>query len=536
MRRFSRWLVLGAALIGAAACDGAPTVGACAESYAPSEGAIWSTGCCTGVDLLIVIDTAPSMAEEQALLADALYTFVETLTDPGTEATYHAVESMRVAVVTSNLGVAYGEDLEIPDDGDVPPALLQEPASCAGRGDDGAFQEIEVGSVSIGGEPLACPVLEDAWAESSEWDDDADDDVALGAACLTQQGTEGCGLAQPLASAVAALNREGQSSLLGCGCDLLAVLLVTDEDDCSMEDAPGLFGTPAFEDPEMLDIACRADGSDEYLFDVESLFDAIAWAKGSPGSVLFAAITGVPNEGTAAAACEGRGDEIGACLDREEMQLAPEQPGLPEDEAWAFRPACARSESGATVTSAAPARRIVELANDHFGQNAYVSSICNVDWGPAMDDFAKMILSRMPRICASEPLDWDPVEKVPSGCEMMAAFTNPEGNACPWPLDDGAEAIVERSTGSDGSAITTVTCPLPKIPTEFDCADRTPEQLAALDDGFGWAYCENRGDLSETPGVCLYDLTITQSAQHELLGAPVEMRCLLHDDCTGGGD
>jgi hypothetical protein len=359
------------------------------------------TGTYDGVDLLIMIENDGGMHEEQLLLAGAMFTLVDALLHGEGGYAYDAIDSMRVAVVTSNMGISYGEDQEIPDDEIVPPSLLQASAHCTGTGDDGEFQSIEVDAIV---EPdagtIGCPALATAYAETST--DAPNADIAAQAACLTQQGTAGCGFEQQLQSAAVALRREDQQSFLVAS-HVLAVLFVTNEDDCSMLDAPGLFATEEAQDATKLNLACYLDTDHELnLFTPAYFYEKYTAAKGEASAVVLAAITGVPwadEDPVGAAACEGRGEALGGCLGQDGMQRVPVEDTSTGTGIWKFENACARSEGGSFVTTAMPCRRFVKLANEYFGANSYVSSICNDDWTPAMIGIADLIGERIAEAC-----------------------------------------------------------------------------------------------------------------------------------------
>ena len=335
---------------------------------------------------------------------------------------------MRLAVVTSDMGVSYGEDRDIPTP-DETPASLQ---AYLNRGDDGKFQANDMVAIDLGDGAIACseaatqcpadwtcvgigddgvgacspewpgtvscPAIGAGYVALSDVDDDTDAKLNVEAACLAQQGTSGCGFEQQLQAAAVARDRDDQDDFLENG-HLLAVLVISDEEDCSMRDAPGLFATPDCQDSTRLNIACNASEEDEsYLFDARHFRDAFVDAKGDEGSVVFAAIAGVPQEDqepVAAAACEGRGDALGACLDQEAMQMVPFVDSSSGTDLWKFMPACTRYVGDALVTSAVPGRRYVEIAAEEFGDRGFVSSICNADWTPAFDDLAALIAERI---------------------------------------------------------------------------------------------------------------------------------------------
>jgi hypothetical protein len=358
-----------------------------------------------GLDLVIVVDDSGSMAEEQALLATSVFSLVNALVSPSAGAGYEAVDDLRIAVVSTDMGVS--ADGEIPDES-ITPASLQ---SYLNYGDDGAFLETSVGSVEIedGAIPcdglatqcpqgwecagsfctsdgaateVDCPNGDAKFAEST-----ADGGVSglfgTEVACLTSLGTGGCGWEQQLAAAARATERSDQASFFRGGAGL-GVVVVTDEDDCSMDDPAALFATAECVDATKLNIAC---GEHPALLHTPQFFeDAFFAAKGGNSSaVFFAAIVGVP----LGAACEGAGYQIGGCLEEPEMQLTQYIDDTSGTDLVKYAPACERSVDGALVTSATPGRRFVELAQA-LGVRGYVFSICNEDWSDGMSAFAAM--------------------------------------------------------------------------------------------------------------------------------------------------
>jgi len=358
-----------------------------------------------GVDLLVVIDNSISMSQEQAILATDLFAFVGSLVSPLPTSAYSAIDDLRIAVVTSDMGLSSdGVNNDAYWPGDVPP-------SCVGFGDNGEFQTISVSSVELtndvvacddtaaqcppgwtcentdgdgvgvchtGGDTLVgCPNQTMPWLETTP--EDPDPNIAARAACLSVQGTGGCGFEQQLASAATGLARDDQSDFSREDA-LLAVLVVSDEEDCSMRDGQALFGEQEIQDMGSMTVNLACGRHPEHLFTPSYFYDAFVSLK-QPGAVLFAAIVGVPDHGAPADACQGPGDGLGTCLAQDEMQLEEELVAA----TWFFRPACTRSVGETEVTRAYPGRRYVELANSLFGGMGYVYSICNEDWSPAFE-------------------------------------------------------------------------------------------------------------------------------------------------------
>lgn len=362
-----------------------------------------------GVDLLFIVDDSSSMSQEQALLETSVFQLVNSLAYPLADTPHLPVDDVRAAVISTNMGLfAHGVsgDEHWPDD---------VPASCSDRGDDGEFRASSVAEVVIESGAIPCAGLEchcpPGWScalgaervgkcepptpDAAEVGCPADDaifaetlpdapnaDFALELACLASIGTGGCGFEQQLASAVRATRRQDQRWFFRKRA-ALGVVVVSDEDDCSMSDNVGMFASAAVADDfDMWNIACGVNP--QFLDDPASFVRELAEVKdGVEEAVFFAAIVGVPP----GSACEGRGDEIGGCLETDEMQLDAEQP---TGTTWYWRPACTRFEGALEVTKAYPGRRFVRLAME-FGARGHVSSICNGGWMPAMEEFARII-------------------------------------------------------------------------------------------------------------------------------------------------
>jgi len=225
-----------------------------------------------------------------------------------------------------------------------------------------------------------CP---EGWGGDTAWGavspDAPNAGLGLAAGCIALVGP-GCGWKQQLRSIERALTREDQAAFVRDDA-LLAILALTDDVECSIEDGPALFESAEFNDDSHWD-AC--DAHPESLYSVPHFYDAFAALKGGrEEAVVFASLTGVP----VVPACEGRGDAIGSCLDQPEMQLVDDGTGQPH-----YDIACEGQEGYANAYAN---RRFVELASSHFGDRAYIASLCRVDWSGAFDEIAAMIGERM---------------------------------------------------------------------------------------------------------------------------------------------
>jgi len=366
------------------------------------------------VDILVVVDTSYSMVEEHVILSTSSFTLINGLVNPlPTSDLPSGLDDLRVAVVSADMGLSWGGNpYEFGDGwpgGNPPP-------NCDSSGDGGTFQvygdpkQIAVqdgvipcdasdvqcppgwGCGQIGGDGVGvcetpdvgtvdCPDLGGSFAKTPI-EGQPNSRLAVQVACLTSLGTDGCGYEQPLKAMGAGLLKDSQADFVRDDA-MLVVIVVSDEDDCSIA-SNELFYVDEIQNTSALKNNLACGQHPEHLDSLQVYHGLLVdWLKDGDGdAVLFAVIAGVPP----VAACQGRGDEIGGCLDHEAMQLVPEQ----LQEVWYWAPACVREEGSQEVTRAWPGRRFVELAQ-LFGERGYVYSICNSDWSPAMSELAALI-------------------------------------------------------------------------------------------------------------------------------------------------
>jgi hypothetical protein len=353
------------------------------------------TGTTGTLDMLFVVDSSRSMQQEQASLALEFPRLMRKLTsgDHNEDGTpeYEPVVDLHLGVVSTNRG-AYQRAHE----------------GCSGTGDSGRLLH---SPVAAGCErELPAFLTYEAGGDGEQ--------VAQDFACLTQLGTLGCGYEQPLESALQALwpsadstlqfIAEDSDSMLGRGDRdnagflrndpegepaTLAIVLVTDEDDCSAFD-PMLWAPPsAFlpEDPRIeqpLNLRCFHNRSS--LYEIERYHAGFRALHGWTGArVLFAAIVGVPVELVDQAALsnvdwndtaqrEAHYDKI---LNHPRMIEK-----IDEVDTENLATSC-DTEHGVAY----PPRRIVQLARK-FGPNSLVQSICGDNLGPPIDIIVRHVV------------------------------------------------------------------------------------------------------------------------------------------------
>ncbi|MCP4603762.1 MAG: hypothetical protein GY847_25135 [Proteobacteria bacterium] len=494
-----------------------------------------------GVDLLVVVDGSGAMDQKQVILATGFFTLVNSLIKPiiGPDWNFLPVANMRVAVVSSNLGLQYGEEhsTEGFPYGDT---VVASCTKWSPKGYDGVFQtemdgivEIRSGEISCEEDGDQCPsddwsctdgkctspsgdrepvnCLElgsgEKWAETSE--EDTNPQFAAQVACLSKVRADGCSVEQQLEASIVALSRSEDQRNFIKGSHLLAVLIVSDEEDCSIKDK-GLFetdewksGTRMTDDSKsgLLNTACNAprENEEKYLFETTRYREKLIELKGgNPKAVIFAAIVGVPTDDTEEQSiCQGRGNEIGFCLDDPNMELQVEVQEAGEGvEFKHFAPACERmDDNGNTITSALPGRRYVEVAQE-FASNGYVYSICNGDWSPAMKEIAKIINPHFGYHCYGKQLEWIPSETPEcqgcgkNNCQVLVEITHDKDHdtGCPPSFNVNPSEVVREYDGDNVS----VFCPVPNLNAELDC-DLAKERYAETEE-FGWYYCEDQNE------------------------------------------
>lgn len=320
------------------------------------------------VDVLFVIDDSQSMGEEQESLAREIPKLVRSLARgvvPGEEDRDGVVpaRSIHVGVVSSDMGIN-----GVPDIG-----------NCRGFGRDGMLLQAE----GCGGPQGFVEYEPDATGAG-------DADFAAEVACLTQLGTQGCGFEQPLEamwkalspSADQSFSREtsGHGNAENAGFlrpdSLLVVVLLSDEDDCSVPDSSReLFASELGE----MNINVKCGRNPELTHPISRYAQGLrSLREHAPERLLFVAIGGVPTE--------LEGQDYASILAAEAMQFAEEM-----DPVIGLVPKASCSSEGGV---AYPPRRALALAQE-LGPQSLVRSICREDFGGTMDSVTGAIKTRM---------------------------------------------------------------------------------------------------------------------------------------------
>ena len=207
---------------------------------------------CQKMDIIFVVDDSGSMEQEQTNLAANFPKFVTVLDSFKTKS--GAKLDYRVAVTTTGRDVKYS--IEAPGFGNIP---MDE------KGNNGAFKNTK-----------SC-------GSATRWVDHTDADKSTRFSCLAKVGTGGPSIEMPLESLKLSLTdrvADGTNAGFLRPDALLAVVILTDEDDCSREDNNFIYKG---------DGACETMDHVQPLTDYVSVLDAAA--KG-PGRWATAVIAG----------------------------------------------------------------------------------------------------------------------------------------------------------------------------------------------------------------------------------------------------
>ncbi|MBL4635617.1 MAG: VWA domain-containing protein, partial [Kofleriaceae bacterium] len=171
------------------------------------------------LDILFVIDNSNSMRDEQISLAANFGNFINVLNN-----IEGGLPNIHIGVITTDLGAG--------------PYNI---TGCTGNGDNGVLQNAAVG-------PAGCSTPTDKWIsdigdEMGNRTKNYAGGLSEAFSCIAQLGVNGCGFEQPLESMRLALdNTSGQNTGFLRPEAFLAVIIITDEDDCSAKD-PSIFNS-----------------------------------------------------------------------------------------------------------------------------------------------------------------------------------------------------------------------------------------------------------------------------------------------------
>jgi len=374
------------------------------------------------VDLLVLIDNSASMAEEQRALRAELPKIVRALAsgdpelgvegDPGAGVQdFSPVRDLHVGVVTSDMGSlgnhvggacdepVFGDDGVLRtggNPGDEPE--LDCPEDLAGPNGERFLTFRNPRGVRCSTDPNACVGFVDDFA------------------CVSALGTDGCGFEMPLEAVLKSLQpsdtscseafcrfhqgTKGKGDRANEGFlredSLLAILVVTDEEDCSSPDGD-LFERSAGDvvsDPKL-----RCVENPAALYPVRRYVDGLLSLRRYPRDLIFSVIAGVNTQLVRRATDAESGEQ-----DFEQMLDDPSMVPLVTADGDGLAPSC-RSENGLAY----PPRRLVQVARElqRRGARAVVQSICQTSFQPAISRILAAVSHRAGQECLPGPLSPD---------------------------------------------------------------------------------------------------------------------------------
>ena len=475
------------------------------------------------LDLLILIDDSTSMLDEQAKLQEQVPRLVNLLltggidTDDSTPVgTFPAIQSLHVAIITPDLGYSTVPPTSFAPNGDFTP-----PDQCRDNGGAGKAGFMQVTGFT-GPETAreACsavtPPQDTLYLNFPEPNFTAADLVS-DVECLTGQDN-GCGFEQQL-EAILESDRNTANGGFNREDALLAVILITDEDDCSTTD-PRVFdtvitpGTP-YEGPfttgGLLQPNLRCWAHSDALQPVARYVEEVAKLKSDPSQIVFAAITGIPEDSSLDRENFDTDEErYTAILEHPAMEEKPDPDRFPDAANQALAPACTTTV-GVDESIAFPGRRIVEtmsgLAQSNSGIGTVVESICADDYAPALNAIVDRIAAALRQLCLPRPLNRNSQDLV--GCEVREV--QPEGGTCATAGRGREEVPVGMEDGREVCRVTQ----LPSDPT------------AGVPSGLGWFYDDF---TAATLDACTFNpeqqrVSFTEGAD-PITGARIRFECL----------
>jgi hypothetical protein len=342
----------------------------------------------TGADILFVIDDSASMAEEQTSLAAVLPQLVRELIAPPDanadgQPDWLPTVDLHLAIVTTDMGTG----------GYVLPSCEK-----PNLGDDGLLRTI--GRVDITG-------CSDTYPRFFVFDPSSGaspDTFSFDVGCVAQAGIGGCAWEQQLEAMLKALspsrptaytgpdyvppiffaNTAGHGDRENAGFvrddTLLAVVIVSDEEDCSVRD-PDMFNiTSTIYGDTDLNLRCFT--YPEALHPIERYVAGLnALRPGRPDLIALAMLIGVPADLTVDAPVWADYDRMLA----DPRMLPQPDPIMP----YELVPSCTSSTRG----NAVPPRRMVETARALSGRST-VQSICAEDYSAAIASIGRLVGQR----------------------------------------------------------------------------------------------------------------------------------------------
>lgn len=251
------------------------------------------------LDILFVIDNSGSMREEQASLTANFNRFINVLDN-----IEGGLPNVHIGVVSTDIGAG-------------PYGIM----GCTGNGDNGILQnDPAAGACNTPGPERY--INDIANADGVTRTTNYTGTLAETFSCIAELGTTGCGFEQPLESMRRALNgSNAQNNGFIRDDAFLAVIIISDEDDCSAEQVSMFDSDPALDTVDStlgpltsfrcfeFGVECTPDTprsagprqdcatrlNSQYMYDVDEYANFLKSLKDDPGQIIVAGIIGNPS-------------------------------------------------------------------------------------------------------------------------------------------------------------------------------------------------------------------------------------------------
>ena len=405
------------------------------------------------LDVLFVIDDSPSTLDKQTNLQQSFPVLVSSLSAlPG------GLPNLHVGVVTSDLGTSAAN-------GTVGPSIGSGPGACIGTGKAGNLQTF--GSISVIGN-----FITDIQNTDGSRSTNYTGTLSSAFSSIAAAGTNGCGFEQSIEAAQRALaDNPANAGFLRPSANL-AVVFLTDEDDCSLA-TPTLVGTDTTTYGPLqsfrctrFGITCDSGGATSAEMDVvgtkdqchsneagslTNLADHVTFLQGlkaDPRQVMIGALAGPATP----FAVELRDPPGG---------------GTPLS---ALAHSCAYLDAANQTEVADPAVRVAELAS-HF-EHHVVQSVCS-DLSTGVAALAAEMGTLVGSPCLTAPIvlppdctvtnqaATGPAEEIPPCPNPLGACFSIVADAAACPDLQNLELVVDRVNPPDPTTVTTARCVVP---------------------------------------------------------------------------
>jgi hypothetical protein len=369
------------------------------------------------VDILFLVDKSPTMKDEQTALAQNFPRFIEVL-----EGIQGGLPDIHLGVITQDMGVGGLEE-----GGAVGQSCTKE------SNDGGRLRNQRAPLAAPGCQPPSGRFIRDVARADGSRDRNYTGSLADTFACIAQVGPDGCGFEQHLLAIAKALDGSVPENAGFLRKDAyLAIVILSDEDDCSAREPGQMFGPDSPTMGPFSDWRCAEHGwtcggqkmtrspasyescepaeSSPYMFHPQQVADVVRSLKADPERIMVATIIG---------------------------PATPVRTGMDSLDRFGLLPSCTNGQQNAE-----PMPRIKYFADKVSKQSTPVS-ICNDDLSSGLTQIAQVLRRLIEKTClgaAPADLDGNPDNGLQADCSVVERPLHPAPGvaskvvpACPGP-------------------------------------------------------------------------------------------------------